>query len=240
MFWFLLCFECTVALNAVWVPAVHDVDQLYGHIYPLTLEPASHPHRTLWVIREHRAEHPRHSSFPNGRYTWQGTHVRATFSAPPAFPSLTVSRSPFSMPLSLFLPCTYVHRHHYSIFHIFESILYFSPSYLHHSIRSTLDSFPSLQTAQFPSFLWPSNVCAYLLSRVQPWLWDTMDCSPPGSSVHGIFQTRRQEWVVISYSRESSQPRNWNCVSCIPCIGRQILCHHATWEAHSWVMFHCI
>ena len=38
-------------------------------------------------------------------------------------------------------------------------------------------------------------------------LCDPMDCSPTGSSVHRIFQARILEWVVISYSRRSSQPR---------------------------------
>ena len=47
-----------------------------------------------------------------------------------------------------------------------------------------------------------------------------MDCSLPGSSVHGIFQARILEWVVVSYSRGSSQPRDQTCVSC---IDRQIL-----------------
>ena len=42
-----------------------------------------------------------------------------------------------------------------------------------------------------------------------------MDCSPPGSSVHGILQARILEWVAISFSRESSQPRNQTQVSCI-------------------------
>ncbi|KAB0341801.1 hypothetical protein FD754_018727 [Muntiacus muntjak] len=41
-----------------------------------------------------------------------------------------------------------------------------------------------------------------------------MDCSLPDSSVHGIFQERTLEWVVISSSRESSQPRGQNCISC--------------------------
>ena len=36
-----------------------------------------------------------------------------------------------------------------------------------------------------------------------------MDCSPPDSSVCGIFQTRILEWVAISFSRGFSQPRNW-------------------------------
>ena len=41
-----------------------------------------------------------------------------------------------------------------------------------------------------------------------------MDCSLAGFSVHEISQTRILEWVAISYSRGSSQPRNWTCISC--------------------------
>ena len=40
-----------------------------------------------------------------------------------------------------------------------------------------------------------------------------MDCSPPGSSVHGILQARILEWVAIPFSRGSSQPRDWTQVS---------------------------
>ena len=48
----------------------------------------------------------------------------------------------------------------------------------------------------------------HMVSHV--WLsCDPMDCSPPGSSVHGIFQVRVLEWVVISCSRGSSWPRDW-------------------------------
>ena len=39
-----------------------------------------------------------------------------------------------------------------------------------------------------------------------------MDCSLPGSSVHGISQARILEWVAISFSRGSSQSRDWACV----------------------------
>ena len=39
-------------------------------------------------------------------------------------------------------------------------------------------------------------------------LCDPMDCSPPGSSVHGFLQARILEWVAISFSRGSSQPRD--------------------------------
>ena len=42
-----------------------------------------------------------------------------------------------------------------------------------------------------------------------------MDCSPPGSSVHGICQKRMLEWVAISFSRRSSRPRDRIHVSCI-------------------------
>ena len=42
-----------------------------------------------------------------------------------------------------------------------------------------------------------------------------MDCSQPGSSVHGILQARILEWVAISFSRGSSQPRDGSWVSCI-------------------------
>ena len=40
-----------------------------------------------------------------------------------------------------------------------------------------------------------------------------MDCSPPGSSVHGILQQRTPEWVAIPFSRVSSRPRDWVWVS---------------------------
>ena len=47
-----------------------------------------------------------------------------------------------------------------------------------------------------------------------PTLCDPMDCSPPGSSVYGIFQARVLEWVAISFSRGSSQPRDQIQVPC--------------------------
>ena len=48
-----------------------------------------------------------------------------------------------------------------------------------------------------------------------PILCDPMDYSPPGSSIHGIFQARVLEWVVIFFSRGSSWPRDQTWVSCI-------------------------
>ena len=53
------------------------------------------------------------------------------------------------------------------------------------------------------------------VSQLCPTLSDPMDCSPPGSSVHGIVQARVLQWIAISFSRGSSQPRNQTRVSCI-------------------------
>ena len=49
-------------------------------------------------------------------------------------------------------------------------------------------------------------------------LCDSMDCSPPGSSVHGIIQVRTLEWVAMPSSRGSSQPRDQTRVSFGSCI----------------------
>ena len=48
-----------------------------------------------------------------------------------------------------------------------------------------------------------------------PTLCNPMDCSPPGSSVHGILQARILEWIAIPFSRGSSHPRDRAWVSCI-------------------------
>ena len=49
-----------------------------------------------------------------------------------------------------------------------------------------------------------SSVCACLVAQSCLTLCDPMDCSPPGSSVHGILQARILEWVAILFSRGSS------------------------------------
>ena len=45
-----------------------------------------------------------------------------------------------------------------------------------------------------------------------------MDCSPPGSSVHGILQARLLEWVAMPSFRGPSRPRDRTCVFCVSCI----------------------
>ena len=56
-------------------------------------------------------------------------------------------------------------------------------------------------------------VVVFLEAQSCPTLCDPMDCSLPGSSIHGIFQERVLEWVAIFFSRGSSQPRDWTQVS---------------------------
>ena len=65
---------------------------------------------------------------------------------------------------------------------------------------------------------WPlqSGVCcAVLVTQLWPTLWDPVNCSPLGSSVHGLLQAGILEWVAMPSSRGSSQPRNHTRLSCI-------------------------
>ena len=57
-----------------------------------------------------------------------------------------------------------------------------------------------------------THVCV-LITQSCLTLCDPMNCSPPGSSVHGILQARILEWVAISFSRDLSDPGTW--VFCI-------------------------
>ena len=48
-----------------------------------------------------------------------------------------------------------------------------------------------------------------------PFLCNSMDCSPPGFSIHGILQARILEWVAITFSRGSAWLNDWTQVSCV-------------------------
>jgi len=72
-----------------------------------------------------------------------------------------------------------------------------------------------------------------LFSHCCIWLFNPMDCDPPGSSVHRISQARILEWVAVSFSRGSSQSRDWTHVSYIE---RKIIYHWATREPLSIVL----
>ena len=106
-----------------------------------------------------------------------------------------------------------------------------------------VSSLSSLQTGYFPLVpllqfalsceIYIFGVCIYAKSLQScPPLWDTMDHSPPDSSVHGILQARILEWVAMPSSRGFSWPRDWTHVSC---IASEFFTHWATWEAQKYL-----
>ena len=68
-------------------------------------------------------------------------------------------------------------------------------------------------------------VCVFEWAQLCLILYNPRDCSLPGSSIPGLLQARILDCVAISSSRGSSQSRGGTHVSCISCIGRQILYH---------------
>ena len=71
-----------------------------------------------------------------------------------------------------------------------------------------------------------------LITLSCPTLFDPMDCSLPGSSVHEILETRILKWVVVLLSRRSSRPRNQTHVFCVSCIVGRFFRVWATRETH--------
>ena len=68
--------------------------------------------------------------------------------------------------------------------------------------------------------LWSGEICVfclllYVLSCSVVSLCDPVDCSPAGSSAHGILQARILEWAAMPFSTWSSQPKDWTQVSLI-------------------------
>ena len=59
------------------------------------------------------------------------------------------------------------------------------------------------------------NMKKVLVAQLCPIPCDPVDCSPPSSSVHGIFQASISDWIAIPFFRESSCLRDWTWVSCI-------------------------
>jgi len=77
-------------------------------------------------------------------------------------------------------------------------------------------------------------ICMHAKSlQLCPALFDSIDCSMPDSSVHGILQARILEWVAMPSSRGSSWPRDWTCISLWFLHCRQILYCWAAREAPS-------
>ena len=93
---------------------------------------------------------------------------------------------------------------------------------------------PGLGPSDFckPSFQHGSWLMVVLLCSVAqscPTICSPMGSNPPGSTVHGILQMRILEWVAISSSMGSCQPRHQTHVSCVSSIGKRVLYHFTTW-----------
>ena len=67
------------------------------------------------------------------------------------------------------------------------------------------------------------HVCQYTVTKFFLILCNTMNCCSPDSSVYGISQESILEWVAISSSRGSPRPKDQTRISCISCIGWQVL-----------------
>ena len=86
------------------------------------------------------------------------------------------------------------------------------------------DSYAKMQESLIADS-WFLQVCMHVWLQSCPTLFNPMDSSPPGSTVHGIVQTRILEWVAMPSSRGSLQPRDRTRVCCISCIGRWVFYH---------------
>ena len=110
-----------------------------------------------------------------------------------------------------------------------QTELYYRPPRLYCQPDGSPEPLSCNTLEQPPVTRWVAQTRACVCARSCLTLRNPMNCSPSGSSVHGISQARTREWFAISSSRGSLQPRDWIHVSC---IGRQICDHWVTWEAH--------
>ena len=139
--------------------------------------------------------------------------------------------------------------------HFITNVKILLPTSLSEASGRLAEEWDLFRLASFP--------CAVLCFVPQscPTLCDPMDCSPPGSSVHGILQARILEWVAMPSSRGSSQPRDLTGVSCIAgrffasrvtreallspshmhwrllCVFSQLDSSFLFWH---WIIFHCL
>ena len=117
----------------------------------------------------------------------------------------------------------------------YQSLLHSADTQCRHLWKATLTlrpllgqhwspTVPSAQSWFLPSPTGSMHLCAQSL-QLCPTLWDAMNSSLSGSSVHGILRARILEWVAMASSRGSSQPRDRTRICCISCIDRLVLYH---------------
>ena len=133
--------------------------------------------------------------------------------------------------IPVYIPCPYVcaciyidvctHTHTRIHAHLWRMKWQLAPVFLpgkSHEQRSMVGYSP----LDNKSHTWLSDSVISSVTHLCLTLCDPIDCSPPCSSVHGIYQTRILQQVAVSFSRGSSQPKDQNCFDCIV---RMILSH---------------
>ena len=76
-------------------------------------------------------------------------------------------------------------------------------------------------------------MCVYVRAQLHPALWGPVDCSSPGSSVHGLFKAKNTGVGCHFLFQGIFQTQDWTHISC---FGRQILFHCTSWEAPNQVI----
>ena len=84
-----------------------------------------------------------------------------------------------------------------------------------------------------PGVIGAGNSGPRCAAKMCPTLCDPMDCSPPGSSVHGSLQARILEWVAMRSSRGIFPTQGWNLMS--PALAGWLNPQRTSWEDGLWV-----
>ena len=113
--------------------------------------------------------------------------------------------------------------------------------FVFHSFPLLLSQWRNIQQwdkKKIQKYLWMYiYICVYIYIHAQSLqscltLWDPIVYSLPGSSFHGVLQTRILEWVVTPSSRGSSRPRDGTHVSMSPVLAGEFFTTKTTWEEH--------
>ena len=141
------------------------------------------------------------------------------------------------------MPVTFVYLNYYKKRDHSRLYLFYSETPMSASADSWLCMFSTLKIAfqLLPCFSTTAKEAVYMSGQVlllHRWHFqcvhakslqscllfcNPMNCSLPGSSVHGILQAGTLEWVAMPSSKGSSPPRDWTLISYVSCIGRWVL-----------------
>ena len=159
---------------------------------------------------------------------WPDPGIKPSSPVSPALAGRFFTTVPSGKPFdkySISVYCIYIHMciYIYSICIVYQSYLIHIDT---HTILILSKIYINIFSALIIYFF-----IVYSVAQSCPTLCSPVNCTVHQAPFHGIFQARIPEQVAISCSRRSSQPRDQTHISCVSCIGRQILYHFATWES---------